>query len=424
MLTKSIFIFLILMSLNSEIQSQWIKYNAINSNSLDLTDIQFVNENTGFAVGGFPSDTIFLKTTNAGLNWSRYYINSGDSAFITYYNSIYFIDENLGFLCGGGKYIFKSTNGGINWNGISVPFLGPSQTYNDIQFVNSTTGYAIGRYGYLIKTTNNGESWDSIYKAINDLHCLQFIDEKIGFIADVNNNFYSTTNSGMNWTIKKINFNYSPFSISFIDRNTGFLAGYNANFQRALLKTTNGGENWAIVLSGTGWFNDINMINENTGIVLGYIGDTNSFLTTNGGNSWNYYKIGKLTNQSYLKSNFLNLNTGFITSTQGNIYKSTNTGVNIINISSVTPENFELYQNYPNPFNSTTIIKFDIRNKDKYSLKIYNILGQVIIENNFRNLEPGEYQYNLFLENYSSGIYFYELSSNNYQKIKNMILIK
>lgn len=41
-------------------------------------------------------------------------------------------------------------------------------------------------------------------------------------------------------------------------------------------------------------------------------------------------------------------------------------------------ENFQLYQNFPNPFNPTTTIQYKIPTAAKVSLKIHNILGQVI----------------------------------------------
>ena len=42
------------------------------------------------------------------------------------------------------------------------------------------------------------------------------------------------------------------------------------------------------------------------------------------------------------------------------------------------PEDFILKQNYPNPFNPSTIIRFNIKEAGKYSLKVYNTLGQMV----------------------------------------------
>ena len=50
------------------------------------------------------------------------------------------------------------------------------------------------------------------------------------------------------------------------------------------------------------------------------------------------------------------------------------------------PSVFELY-NYPNPFNSVTKIKFTIIAGNWAELKIYNILGQKVFEEDFNGLE-------------------------------------
>lgn len=92
---------------------------------------------------------------------------------------------------------------------------------------------------------------------------------------------------------------------------------------------------------------------------------------------------------------------------------------------------FELYQNYPNPFNPTTKIKYSIasvistegRNLN-VTLKIYNILGKQIAVLIDKEMSPGSYEIEFDGSKFSSGIYFYRLSTPNYSETKSMVLLK
>lgn len=87
--------------------------------------------------------------------------------------------------------------------------------------------------------------------------------------------------------------------------------------------------------------------------------------------------------------------------------------------------NYQLLQNYPNPFNPSTTIKFRVPQTSKVSLKIYNILGQLVttlINNQIVNY--GEHTVNWDASNLASGIYFYELRADNTVQTKKMMLLK
>jgi len=98
--------------------------------------------------------------------------------------------------------------------------------------------------------------------------------------------------------------------------------------------------------------------------------------------------------------------------------------VGINQISSIVPDNFNLYHNYPNPFNPNTIIKFDVSKKQQVILKVYNMLGEVVSTLVNENLGPGSYtvEFNAFW--ISSGMYFYRLETNGFTETKRMVLVK
>ena len=93
------------------------------------------------------------------------------------------------------------------------------------------------------------------------------------------------------------------------------------------------------------------------------------------------------------------------------------------------PKDYALYQNYPNPFNPTTKIKFAIpsnvkREKSNVKLIIYDALGREIETIVNESLKPGMYSVDWNASQYTSGVYFYRLSTENFTDVKRMLLIK
>jgi hypothetical protein len=99
------------------------------------------------------------------------------------------------------------------------------------------------------------------------------------------------------------------------------------------------------------------------------------------------------------------------------------------------PTAFELSQNYPNPFNPSTTIKFTLPSPKvgaatlPTTLKIYNVLGEVVRTFLDEPMAPGVYhkiwdgrddQGNQV----ASGIYFYRLRAGDFEDTKKMVLMK
>ncbi len=94
-----------------------------------------------------------------------------------------------------------------------------------------------------------------------------------------------------------------------------------------------------------------------------------------------------------------------------------------------TPKSFALFQNYPNPFNPTTSIKYDLKDKAKVTLKIYNMLGQEVRTLVSREQSPGQYTMEWDGKNnaglsVSSGVYIYRIQAGDFVKAKKMMFIK
>ena len=90
----------------------------------------------------------------------------------------------------------------------------------------------------------------------------------------------------------------------------------------------------------------------------------------------------------------------------------------------IVPNNFILYQNYPNPFNPTTTIYYSIPKTSNVELKVFDILGREVAELVNEEKPAGNYTVNFDASKLSSGIYFYQIRTNNYSETKKMILLR
>ncbi|MGA9408112.1 MAG: T9SS type A sorting domain-containing protein, partial [Bacteroidota bacterium] len=94
------------------------------------------------------------------------------------------------------------------------------------------------------------------------------------------------------------------------------------------------------------------------------------------------------------------------------------------------PNSYSLSQNYPNPFNPSTTLQYGLPATSHVSLRIYNILGQVVAE--LVNGEQAAGWYELkWNANVSTGMYIYRLDAvnvkdpnNRFVQVKKMLLLK
>ncbi|OQX70495.1 MAG: hypothetical protein B6D62_04795, partial [Candidatus Cloacimonas sp. 4484_275] len=102
----------------------------------------------------------------------------------------------------------------------------------------------------------------------------------------------------------------------------------------------------------------------------------------------------------------------------------------------IIPVQTALYDNIPNPFGKFTTISFSMspREAEKAKIEIYNVKGQKVrtlrnfdcsnekaANSSFHTVWDGRDDNNKAV---SSGIYFYKLATDNYNKIKKMLIIK
>ena len=376
-----------------------------------ITDIEFLNVSTGYAVAGFGEGDI-LKTTDAGETWV-----SQVSVYTLPLYGIAFTSAETGYLAGSIN-IKKTTNGGQNW--IDIYTSTQNEIFGDIFFTNVNTGYAVGSYGKLLKTTNAGTTWNSstIPNSGTFLNSVYFVNENTGYAAGADNKALKTTDAGNSWAVLSVTSGIWGFNnIYFSDINTGYLSSANG-----LFKTTSGGSVWFQLGAPAGGYNSVQFRN-NYGYAVA--GDGKIIKSTDAGNTW---IVQPTVTENPLYALYFNSdNFVYAGGVRGCMMKTIPQELLLTPLSgnqNEIPKTFFLKQNYPNPFNPVTTIKFGITGAGNVELKIYDVTGKVVEELTSGNYEAGTYEISWDASKYSSGVYFYSILTENFKETKKMLLVK
>ncbi|MDZ4122014.1 MAG: FlgD immunoglobulin-like domain containing protein, partial [Candidatus Cloacimonadaceae bacterium] len=95
----------------------------------------------------------------------------------------------------------------------------------------------------------------------------------------------------------------------------------------------------------------------------------------------------------------------------------------------VSPIISALYPNFPNPFNPDTNIRFSLAKHGNIDLSIYNLKGQKVKTLASGMMNAGNHQvvWNGMDDNgrsVSSGVYYYRLTTDHYNRTMKMVLMK
>ena len=88
------------------------------------------------------------------------------------------------------------------------------------------------------------------------------------------------------------------------------------------------------------------------------------------------------------------------------------------------PDQITLHPNYPNPFNPTTTLSFSLINNDHVLLEVYDIKGRNIEILVNSELSIGRHNIQWNGSQYSSGIYFVKLRTENIEMNQKIMLLK
>lgn len=236
----------------------------IQSNQSNLSNFQFVDSLTGYALHNFQS---IVRTTDGGKNWTPTNLPFSNFAPVHFFakdsgvvvqrlfdqqtfaqifllfktadggqtaqivgdsiigsvTQIHFFDENNGWLAGQIQFfdsvsmitrseygLFSTKNGGKNWKFHPNEFPGFGQ--NPMSWVNQSTGFYTSQNGTLYRTTDGGEYWEDRFwdEFLKQFPKIQFLDGNFGYSSVVNQfggfgspEVFFTKDGGQSW--QKVN---------------------------------------------------------------------------------------------------------------------------------------------------------------------------------------------------------------------------
>jgi photosystem II stability/assembly factor-like uncharacterized protein len=395
------------------LKAQWSAVRWDQSNN--FRKVFAVTSNTAFVIGTAPVNTEYfiLRTNDGGATWDSIAVNTVSDTFLL--TEVFFLDMNTGFVGGlknGGQVLLKTTSTGNNWTDITPsPFS--SSAVISVSFIDAQKGFATDGTT-LYATTDGGMNWSSNIPAFS-LSDLTFFDMNIGFSCGEDAGdavVMKTTDGGQSWntsfTLPDIGSAGISFNkLDFISTETGFTSHANK-----LYRTQDGGSSWyAITAPNAIWDFDFTT-SPDTGHILTRHGswgpDSSDLCTTvDGGQNWNmeyttgwnFYGGGVTLNSiSFIEQ------TGYASASSGLIKKYDASSVGI-NSNEALNSTISLY---PNPFSSSLLLNAGNNSNGDWHLNIYDKLGQLIYNtklsaNQMRVHIPADLR---------GGIYFYKLTSD------------
>ncbi len=112
-----------------------------------------------------------------------------------------------------------------------------------------------------------------------------------------------------------------------------------------------------------------------------------------------------------------------------NVVLIENDGLSIDAEPESTPDAFTVIGNYPNPFNPNTTIQYQLPEQCDVSLRVYNMLGELVNEKSILAQGAGLHDITFDGSEFGSGLYFYEIETRTSQgtfwrEVHKMMLIK
>lgn len=376
-----------------------------------------------------------------------------DAPVVSRHNDAYFVTPDMGWIVNGSGEIFRTDDGGANWQ---RQLKQDQSHFRSVGFINDQEGWAgnvgAGEFGTtdataLYQTLDGGQTWtpytDFEGPQPEGLCGMQVVNDSmvvgVGRVRGPSF-FIKTTDGGATWISKDMSAHaVGLIDVYFFNPDVGIAVGLtNADHEQSsgvILHTADGGETWEtrFTTTRTGeWFWKISFPSDQVGYIsLQRNSQTPIYFvkTTDGGATWEE----KIFYQSYYfvqGIGFINETTGWIggnssfpsmQTTDGgetwysadfgsrvnrfrflgdslgyavgrSVYKlDLKTSVGIADERPAAESRSTLYPNYPNPFSPATTIAYALDEPASVTLSIFDITGRRIRTLVHQAQQPGQY---------------------------------
>jgi eukaryotic-like serine/threonine-protein kinase len=228
------------------------------------------------------------------------------------------LSDNMGLISGAGGTLLYSGDSGESWKSISTE---TDNNFYAINRINNNTVLIIGEKGSIYKFNVSDKSLRKIKSPVSEsLFDIYFLPgTQTGFISGGKGTILKTTNGGENWIKVNTGSEKLLYAVFFRDEKNGYASGWDGEF----LMTSDGGQSWEKRKNfSNNYLRDIYFVDDENGFVVG--GEGEIYKTTDSGLSWKVVDSG--TSSGLFFINFFNPQNGYILGSKGEILYSENRG--------------------------------------------------------------------------------------------------
>ncbi len=196
------------------------------------TDYQFPSESVGFCSG----HQEILRTQDGGQQWKPVYqcsvkaeVGGLTRDFACQFQKLDFVSPNVGFAVsqaldrGAGFVVAKTEDGGDTWHTWTV-LPGEDGKEGALHFFDADTGVLRTINGKLFRTSDGGKTWTGVSGQAEGKPDFEFANQQVGWMVRYRTMTY-TVNGGKSWISRDIGFPASVMASSLPRPDRGYAVG-------------------------------------------------------------------------------------------------------------------------------------------------------------------------------------------------------